>query len=228
MRRSNRGMTLIEVLIAVAILSLLVSSIAINLRTTTTGMKEVGHVQEHYAIIRNGMARMTSDLSMAYLSFNRPLNDPKNYTLFEGKDSFDADTLAFSSFSHVRIRKDANESDQAVIQYFVQDDPEDRSRSHLYRRETKRLTGEKPEDLEEFYPAYVAIENVVGLDLKYWDSRQEEWLDEWDTTKTDMQPDRLPERVWIALKVLSPGSDEPQEFHAQVALMMQERVDLSK
>ena len=226
-RRVRRGMTLIEVMLALAVLAMMVVSVYSSFNGTLKGMETTEEIQKRFAIIRNGLSRMNSELSMAYLSFNRPLDDPKHYTLFEGRDSFDADSVTFSAFAHLRFRKDADESDQSVIQYFIQADPEDASRTHLYRRETRRLTGDLPERLEEFAPAYVMIEDVVEFDVKYWDVRQEEWIDEWRTTKTDMQPDRLPERVWIKVGVKDIDG-EILYFNTQTVLTMQERIDLGK
>ncbi|MCA9708196.1 MAG: hypothetical protein KDK70_20255, partial [Myxococcales bacterium] len=165
-------------------------------------------------------------LSMTYLSFNRPLDEVRHYTLLDGRDSFESDSITFSAFAHLRVRKDANESDQSVIQYFLDQDPEDKSRTHLYRRESRRLTGDIPEDMERFFPAYVIVEDVVAFDLKYWNNQEQEWLDEWRTNKIDFQPDRLPERIKIKLGVQD--GDDVVYFTTQVVLMMQEKIDLSK
>lgn len=225
-RRRARGMTLIEVMISLAVLGMMVVSVWSSFKGTMRGMQTTEELQTRYSIIRNGLARLTSELSMSYLSFNRPLDDVKHYTLFEGRDEFGSDMVTFSAFAHLRMRKDSNESDQSVIQYFVQDDPEDSGRSHLYRRESRRLTGDKPEDMEQYFPAYVVVEDVVSFDVKYWDPRQEDWLDEWSTLKADMQPDRLPERVKVKIGVKD--RDEILTFETQSVLMMQERIDLGK
>jgi general secretion pathway protein J len=225
--KRSRGMTLIEVMISLAVLSMIVVSVWSSFQGTIKGIELTEESQKRYSIVRNGLARVTSELSMAYLSFNRPLDDQNHYTLFEGRDSFDTDSLTFSAFAHLRIRKDANESDQTVIQYFIEKDPDDGSRTHLYRRETRRLTGDLPERLEEFFPAYVVIEDVVNFDVKYWDNRQFDWIDEWRTMATDMQPDRIPERVKITVDVVDQHG-ETVSFTAQAAPMLQERIDLAK
>jgi general secretion pathway protein J len=225
--RKHRGMTLMEVMISLAVLSMIVVSVWSSFKGTIDGIATTEDMQKRYSIVRNGLARITSELSMSYLSFNRPLGDPKHYTLLEGRDSFDTDSLTFSTFAHLRIRKDANESDQTVVQYFVMKDPEDSDRSHLYRRETRRLTGDLPERFEDFFPAYVVIEDVVSFDVKYWDNRQFEFIDEWRTMATDMQPDRLPERLKITIGVVD-FDGEVVEFTAQAIPMMQERIDLGK
>lgn len=222
----QRGMTLVEVMISLAVLGMMIVSVWSSFKGTLTGMETTEEIQKRYSIIRNGLGRMNSELTMAYLSFNRPLTDPRHFTMFEGRDEFGTDSLTFSAFAHLRIRKDADESDQSVIQYFVEKDPKD-GRTHLYRRESRRLTGDKPEDMEDYFPAYVVVEDVIEFDVQYWDVRRKEWIDEWRTMKTDMQPDRLPERVHIKL-VVRDFDGQKLEFHSQVVLPMQERIDLGK
>ncbi len=226
-RRHQRGMTLIEVIVAVAIITMMIAGVWASFRGTIRGMKATEKIQTRYGMIRNAMGTMSRELSMAYLSFNRPSSEVKHYTLFEGRDGFDADSLTFSSFGHLRIRKDANESDQTVIQYFLAKDPKDASRTHLYRRATRRLTGDLPERLENFYPAYVLCEDVKEIDFKYWDVRKIEWVDEWRTTQKDLHPDRLPTRVKMTMKIMD-QTGKLVTYTTQVALFMQEKIDLSK
>lgn len=224
--RAMRGMTLMEVMISLAVLAMLMVSVWSSFNGTLRAMEVGEEIQNRYSIVRNGVLRMESELSMAYLSFNRPLDETKHYTLFEGRDSFNSDSLTFSSFAHLRVRKDANESDQSVIQYFLEADPTDKSRIHLYRRESRRLTGDRPEDLERFFPAYVMVEDVVSFDVKYWDAQLLDWRDEWRTMSLDYQPDRLPPRVKIKLGVRD--GEDIVYVTTQVVLMMQEKIDLSK
>lgn len=225
-RRHQRGITLIEVMIALAVLSMIVVSVWSGFRGTMSGMQATEEIQNRYAIVRNGLTRMQSELMMTYLSHNRPLDDVRQYTLLDGVDNSTRDDLTFSSFAHLRMRKDANESDQCVLQYFIEKDPEDPQRTHLFRRESRRLTGDKADQLDEYFPAYVMIEDVEEFDVKYWDDRQREWLDEWRTTRNDMQPDRLPTRIKMKL-VVKDGTDRVT-FTAQAALPMQEKIDLGK
>ncbi|MCB9567201.1 MAG: prepilin-type N-terminal cleavage/methylation domain-containing protein [Myxococcales bacterium] len=225
--RGSRGMTLIEVMIALLIVTMMVVAVWASFRGTLRGMRATEDLQSRYGMIRNAMGTMSREISMAYLSLNRPAGQDKHYTLFEGRDSFDADSLTFSSFAHLRIRKDADESDQSVIQYFLAKDPKDASRTHLYRRETRRLTGDRPEKLEDYFPAYVLCEDVKGFDVKYWDNRRIEWIDEWRTMMTDLQPDRLPERVKITMTIRD-HTGKDVKYTTQVQLFLQESIDLSK
>lgn len=226
-RIRSRGVTMVETLVALAILSMMIVAVYASFNGTVKGMERTEEMQERYMMIRNGLNTMSRDLSMAYLSFNRPQDEPKHYTLFEGRDNFDADSITFSSFSHLRVRKDANESDQAIIQYFIEDDPDDSNRQHLYRRESRRLTGDLPENLGDYFPAYVLCEDVVSLEVQYWDVQKDDWIEEWQTMVNDSQPDRLPQRVKIKLGVLD-HAGETAYYTTQVVLPMQEKIDLSK
>lgn len=225
MRR--RGMTMIEVMVAMAIVTIMMLSVWRSFSATVTATEMTVDIQERYAAIRNTMDRMSAELSTAYLSFNRQPQEVRHFTMFEGRSSASGDSVTFSSFAHLRIRRDANESDQTVIQYFLAQDPEDSQRQHLYRRETKRLTGDLPEDLRRYAPAYVMCEDVETLEFRYWDPVREEWLDEWRTTVVDQQPDRLPPRVQIKLGVKN-DDNETEVFVTQTTLPMQEKIDLGK
>jgi general secretion pathway protein J len=224
----QRGLTLLEILVSVAMMTMMTASIYASFSTTAQSMRNAERTQQKYSVLRNCLARMGTEVSLAYLSHNRPPGEERHFTLFEGRDQFNSDSLTFSAFAHVRMRKDADESDQSVIQYFVEKDPKDSSRTHLYRRESRRLTGDYPEKLEEFFPAYVFCEDVKSFDVKYWDNKRVEWRDEWRTMKQDMQPNRLPERVKITLGVWDPDLGKEVKYVTQTLIPLQERIDFSR
>jgi len=219
-------MTMIEVMIATVIITMMMVTVWASISQTMRGMQAMQQQQEKAQIIRTSLGRLTAELSMAYLSFNRPADEPRHFTLFDGRDNFEQDSVTFTAFAHLRMRKDANESDQAIIQYFVAQDPEDNDRQHLYRRESRRLTGDLPEKLQDYFPAYVVCEDVEVFDVEYWEPQKQEWIPEWVTTVNDQQPDRLPPRVRIRLGVKE--RDEVEFYSAQTELFMQEKIDLGR
>lgn len=227
MRLRQLGVTIVEVLVALAILAMMVVAVYSSFNGTVNGMQRAEQMQERYMMVRNALNTMSNDLSMAYLSFNRPQDETRHFTLFEGRNNFDADSVTFSSFSHLRMRKDTNESDQALVQYFIEDDPDDSSRKHLYRRESRRLTGDLPEKLQDYFPAYVLCEDVASLELEYWDVQKEDWVEEWQTMVNDAQPDRLPQRVKVKLGIID-HTGEIAYYQTQVSIPMQEKIDLSR
>lgn len=224
----QRGLSLVEILVAVTMMTMMTASVYASFSTTAQSMRTAEKTQQKYAVLRNCLARMGTEISLAYLSHNRPPVEDLHFTLFEGRDQFYSDSLTFSAFAHVRMRKDANESDQSVIQYFLYKDPNDANRTHLYKRESRRLMGDRPEKMEEFFPAYVFCEDIKSFDVKYWDVKRIEWRDEWRTMKQDMQPNRLPERVKITLGVWDADLGKEVKYVTQTLIPMQERIDFSR
>lgn len=227
-RARARGLTLIEILVAITVMTMMTLSVWTSFRSTAQSMKYAEQLQVRYSIIRNSLSRIAGELSMSYLTFNRPADEERHMTLFDGRDQFNRDSITFSAFAHLRTRKDANEGDQSVIQYFVERDVNDSSRTHLYRRESRRLTGDTPEQMQQYFPAYVFCEDVKTFDVKYWDIKKNEWVDEWRTVKKDMHPDRLPERVKVTLGIMDPSNEREVKYTVQTLLFMQESLDFSK
>lgn len=227
-RTRSRGLTMVEILVAIAVMTMMTLSVWTSFRSTAQSMKYAEQLQVRYSIVRNTLSRVAAEMSMSYLSFNRPADEERHFTLFDARDQFNRDSITFSAFAHLRMRKDANEGDQSVIQYFIERDAVDSTRTHLFRREARRLTGDTPDKLQEMFPAYIFCEDVKTFDLKYWDNKKNEWVDEWRTVKKDMQPDRLPERVKITLGIMDPNNEREIKYTVQTLLFMQEKLDFSK
>lgn len=229
MRRveSARGMALIEVLVALGILTMMVASVWSGFDGTVRAREISEKVQTRYQSIRSALNRMAVEIPHAYLSYSQASDEQRHLTIFDGRVESNSSILTFSSFAHLRIRKHSKEGDQSLIQYFVDVDPTDSSRRNLYRRESKRLTGDLPEEMERFEPAYILCEDVDGVQFEYWDEVQEEWRREWNTMRNDEQADRLPERVRIKLTVRD-EEGEPMEFSTQTILFMSEKLDAKR
>jgi general secretion pathway protein J len=216
-----------EVLVAVAILAMVVASVWSSFDATMKGMKATEDIQEHYSGVRNAMDRMAGDLATAYLSFNRPADETRHFTYFEGRNDFGNDSISFATFGHLRMRRDADESDQAIVQYYVAGDPNDATRKHLWRREDRRLHGDRPEQLYQYAPAYILLEDVDSLEVRFFDPQRDDWSEEWSTMRSDAQPDRLPTRVEIKLGIKN-NRQEVEYFTTQVPMIMLEKIDLGR
>ena len=84
-----------------------------------------------------GIERMARELSMAFVSaqLNKSPALQVVKTAFVGTDPGKGSRIDFTSFSHQRLYRDAHESDQNELSYFVADDPEDAEPHVLARRE---------------------------------------------------------------------------------------------
>lgn len=198
-RRS--GVSLVEVLIAVAIMGILMSLIYSGFVQTANNKKRVEARLERSHEIRMGLERVARELSMAFVSahLNADPSLQSVITAFVLKERSGGSRLDFTSFSHMRLYRDAHESDQNELSYFVADHPDDSSRKVLARREQRRIDDDPLEGGE----VQILIDDIEEFEVKVLDPQTLEWQSSWDTTQGAMQPNRLPMQAKISITVPS-------------------------
>ena len=197
--RAVAGMTLIEVMASVTILALIAAVILGGFSQTMHNKRRVEEMADRSHVIRVAMERMVSEISQAYVSIQinpNPALQTMN-TCFIGGRSGRGHRLDFTSFSHRRLYRDAHESDQNEISYFIADHPEDRDSRVLARREQNRID----EDPQSGGVTQILVEDVLDLEMEYFDHTTGTWVDSWDTRELIQQPNRLPTQVKIFLTV---------------------------
>lgn len=217
MRRSTpRGFSLMEVMIAVAITALMGAMVSMAFQTGFRAKEVVETEADHYRMLRAAMNRMAREIGSAYVSDRydatryRDQNDrPTN---FVGEH----DRLLFTTFAHQRLYTDAKESDQAVVEYSVQSSTQKgaHGRQDLMRRENANVEGR----MDRGGSTDVLFEGVKKLEFSYWDSQRKEWLDEWDTRRTEKKS-ILPTRVRITLTALDENGKEAR-YTTQTRVML--------
>lgn len=198
----SRGMTLVEAMVAIAILSVVSVMVWGGFAQTSRNKERVEADLERNHIVSSALARMQRELSMAFVSaqVNPSPALVKTQTCFVGTDRSGGDRLDFTSFSHRRLYRDAHESDQNEISYFVTRHPEDARRKVLARRESRRID----DDPRRGGSVQILVDDVTDLELEYLDPLTTEWVRTWDTTQLTGQPNRLPAQVKIRLTVPHP------------------------
>jgi general secretion pathway protein J len=214
---------LIEVMVAVVILAMVSTVVWSSFRDTTTTKKNVEAQAVRYRTVRLALDRMAREIAMAFLSQNEDTAQPERRTRFVGKKRNGIDELVFSYFGHQRLYEDTAESDTAVVSYTNEPDRERRNVINLMRRESRRLGYFKPEELPGQYD--ILCDDITKLKLDYWDSRDKQWREEWNTTSADGQIDRLPSKVRITLAVRDERGKEVN-FQTQTRIAMQEPLNL--
>jgi general secretion pathway protein J len=188
-----RGFTLVEVLIAVGITATMAVMTIGSLRSLDRA-SEVARLQdERYAAARVALGRVARELTMAFLSDNydtRRYRDPP--TLFVGRE----DELLFTTLAHARLYRDARESDQALVAYSLEADPDHPGERALFRREKAHLDDEP----DRGGRTDLVADHVAELRFKYWDPRRRDWVREWTTRSTEHGKE-LPPRVRIELEM---------------------------
>lgn len=218
--RGARGFSLIEIMLALALMAFVTSLLWGTFAQTAKVKKKVEQAQDRTHTVRVALMRMSREIEMAFVTAEASGTQERR-TMFSGIGHADFDELRFSWFGHQRLRGDAAEGDTALVHYFTAPDPDDPRLTNLMRRETKRLEPKAPQMIPG--ETYMLCPAITRLKLAYYDYRQKDWRDEWDTTRADgMQ--YLPTQVRISLTVLD-ERDRPVTFTSIARLHALEKVD---
>jgi general secretion pathway protein J len=213
----KRGFTLLEIILAVAVLALVGTMIYGGFSQTALNKARVEEDVDHSRIVHMALERMARELTMAFVSThaNPSLDLRVVETAFIGKDNGKYDRIDFTSFSHRRLYRDARESDQNEISYFVTEHPDEPDVKVLARREQNRID----DDPRRGGKSQILVENVEELNLEYFDPLLSDWVQTWDTEDVLAQPNRLPTQVRIRLAVKDPRRrGETQAFGTRVMI----------
>jgi general secretion pathway protein J len=209
--RRDHGFSLVEVLVALAITAVVGALVVGTFRSVDRASETVRDQGDRYSASRVALTRLARELSMAYVSdhFDRAQYRERP-TLFVGRE----DTLLFTTLAHERLWLDARESDQAVVEYTLDDDPANRDRQALFRREKVRIDSEP----DRGGRTDLVADHVTAIRFRYWDPQRKEWLREWSTRSTD-RLNELPARVRIELETdLGGGRTEKFVTEARIAI----------
>ncbi|MES2504048.1 MAG: type II secretion system protein GspJ [Myxococcota bacterium] len=178
-----RAFSLIEILIAAALLGMMGVILMSSLTSSIDVRDKAEGISGRHHLIRQALSRMSSEISMAYVSTNRNPNLVMD-TQFKGEKS----SVGFVAFGGLQHRQDAKESGEREITYFLKD-------GNLMRRE-KENPGRT---LFETGKARLVCPKVDGLLFKYWNQTTSAWDSQWKTEGKPVADMSLPSRVRIEL-----------------------------
>ena len=205
-RTRQRGMTLLEIMVSIAILAMMSLLIYGAFDSLSRGRKGEAIRVDRARQGRDAMDRITHEMQAAFLSMHNPANLSlvTRQTAFVATNSSTFDRIDFSTFAHRRVTREAKESDQAEVAYFVVKDPDHDEKMDLVRRE------QAPADYEPKKGGVVNVlaEDVELFDVRYLDPLSSQWVESWDSTQLTGQLNRLPLEVKVTL-VLKPVKNSP-------------------
>jgi len=236
-RGKERGFTLLEMLVALGILGVMSAIILAVIAVTAKARAHMDRIEERHHTAVVALRWLTHDLASAFVSNHINISDPRTRTLFEGS----SDRILFTYMGHQRMVWDAKESDQGVVEYFLQQGEEG---MNLMRREKAVIDL----DPDKGGRTEVIATGVKEFKLMYWDDQQEDWTDEWRVDMEDayksglagsptaptavsmgnlmkmaqdkaLQKFRLPQRVYIRL-VLQDEEGNEYVFETQARIHM--------
>jgi general secretion pathway protein J len=204
--QSDSGFTLLEILIAIFIFAILVTTIFGSYNSVFTGAEEINQGVTSYEMARNCLNRMIFDLESIHLSLP-PQYAPPDFNGSPDPYRIVGDTnnvqnisfpkLRFTSTAHVSFGG-KTESHIAEIVYYVQATDDD---NYLLRRADNLYPYE---EFEENSGDPVLCENLKSLSFKYYDQEGTEY-DLWDSDAEDFGY-ATPSAIGIKLE-LTGGAD---------------------
>ena len=218
-RNIERGLTLIEVMIASAVMVIMMALAWRTISNTSDTRRTFEKYEQRNHELRMAMGRVVADFEAAYLSRNEDQSQSHPRTMFVAKSSGRMPEIRFSTLGHRVLWADANESEQTVIEYTQRANPDKPGATDWIRRELRRQSNEPPEDLPGDYD--VLLTDVQEVKIEYWNWKNVEWQDTWDTTQSDGQKGQLPSRVRITVTVKGAG-EKDMKLVTQARIMLQE------
>jgi prepilin-type N-terminal cleavage/methylation domain-containing protein len=220
MKRSRQlGLTLIEVMIATAIMGGMMMLAWRTVSNTSQARSTFESFEHRNHELRMALGRIVRDLEGAYLSKNEDQVASHPRTLFVARSSSKAPDIRFSTLGHRVLWGDANESEQTVISYVLRPNRQKAGTDDWIRREQRRPSNQPWEDEPAEYD--VLVHDLVSAKFEYWNWKNLEWQDTWDTTQTDGQKGWLPSRVKITVTIKN-ARGKDYKLSTQARVLMQE------
>ncbi|MGH7962725.1 MAG: type II secretion system protein GspJ [Candidatus Binatia bacterium] len=189
-----KGFTLIEVLVAGAILSLVLAALYGAFSRTLTSKRLA---EERVALSRAArivLLRIGEDLQASFPF--APDNSRFISRTFRG-GAFPEDTLSFVSLAHPPLTGAGAEGDLSEISYALVPDPQ----VPTYRQLVRRVRPDLAADREAAGDIYPLLVQVRGLRFRFFDGRN--WREEWGRENTQ---NKLPRAVEVVLYLAAPST----------------------
>jgi len=211
---NHKGYTLIEILVAVLILGIVLSTIYASYTGTFRIIGEIKYDDEIYGMARSTLDRMARDLQSAALWRGAFTFKTSAYTL--GNKEFVR--LIFRSASHIAFNDKESPAGVSVIEYgVVEEKGEGKGGYALLRGDSLYRDPEK-----ESSPAdgFLICNRIEALTYTFYDESGKEHRS-WDSGTTDaaIQKNRFPAAVLIRLNMVNEtDSKRPHLFTIRVRL----------
>lgn len=212
--QNQKGFTLLEVLLSLALFSLIALA-TINQITMIRNTKDSAFIDiDAYSNTRAAINAMENDLRQAFHVLTKDLGEDAQqslsqagsvaHTLFDGRKS----EIIFTSLSHRNYFIGKRESEQTEISFFLQGS-KNSNYSTLLKREAELID----DNLYEGGGVYTLLENVVSLEFQYFDPKTEKWQDSWNSDSGNFR-DKFPPAIKMKL-VTASGKGKPITVETQ-------------
>ncbi|NOX80365.1 MAG: type II secretion system protein [Deltaproteobacteria bacterium] len=195
--KGSRGMTLLEIMLALLVLAMVVAMVALSLSGSLNVVSETRKQGELYHQAQVALERISDDLASAVM-----VNDVR----FQGKrmaiDGRRADSLRFASMAHIVFDPKHDHPGMAIISYTVRPDPRNSGDLVLLRAD-RLLTPPAGQDGNgEGDEGFLLCNGLRSVRFSFTD-KSGETFDSWGASpedEKDMTPRRLPVTVTCTLE----------------------------
>jgi general secretion pathway protein J len=208
------GFTLVEILIAIFILSLVMATVYVSYTGTLKTSRQLEEEGALYQMVRVSMDRLISDLSslsMSSGSFNLSAEKKKS-----GNHEFHS--ISFWSSAHLALGENESEGRPATIGYYVKENNDGKSFS-LWRSD---VPGSVDDETKKAEGGFIICKNIEAFNLTFYDSAGRE-NDSWNSSSTqENSQGTVPATIKIELFLVNPAdSEKPYKFMTRVLLPVQ-------
>lgn len=196
--RAERGFTLIELILGVAILAVAAAFILGSLTATTDAIERVREDSAQEQMVRSCLTLLAQDLMLSRNSATQPWIGQN----LIGEGGYPADTLAFVTGNQQSQQRDRPEADAARV---------------VYAKVGKKLVRFVRPNIytlsEEGIRQTNVADQVAGFNIRYYDRQARVWIEQWDgrSRKT------LPQGFMIEL-TLQREDEPPKTFTSWLTL----------
>ncbi len=210
--RQERGFTLLELLVAIAISALVLMVVYQTFNGIVDSAARLEEVADLDHMARVSLGIISRELRSAYW---KPAGANLNSTLiFSGTDGLAggaaSDELVFTTFTPLVGLTGTVSPNLSVISYELEAAAEEEEFYLMHSEDTNSLGQSLSQEQR-----YELAEHVKGLNLRYYDGEDDEWMDEWDAGLEN----KLPNAVEIEL-YFKTSSGEDQKYATSVEIPM--------
>jgi len=209
-KKNNKGFTLIELMMGALILAMIGTLCYGALWGTFKTQKTIAGRSDIQELGTSLINKIRMDMAQTfYVKSRRPL------TRFKSENLGKLDKITFTALVHIPTQENAHESDQALITYETEPDPENPQNNILKRRETPIIA--PTDDAELAQGDFVKVTNKIQeFDLQFYDGLK--YQPEWDI-ESQVTQNKLPSLIKIRL-VLQDDKEVNHVFFTTLDLPM--------
>lgn len=203
----ERGFTIIEIVISIAILLSLTVGVVVMLRSSIDVRQGLSSQTKTVRQLNFAMEMLSRDIEHAFVLSTTDqirMSVERNFkTIFRVEPSGDSDKVSLTTMSNRAVLANAGEGDQVYVVYELRDAEGRPGERDLFRG----AIGIGAANFREDPPANPILTNVKSFKVIGW--RGDDWLrDRWDSTRSDTR-NKLPKMVRIELSAFVDTTGTP-------------------